>query len=122
MKAKQFLLEKIQDGTFALLTDTEIAKRLRLKKQEAYALRDMLHALVREGELLSDSHYRYGTAEQFAAKKGTIAGNERGFAFFVPDDGSGDLFLPRNSLNGALHGDCVLAIPAKSYGDSGEVP
>ena len=121
MKAKQFLLEKIQDGTFALLTDTEIAKRLRLKKQEAYALRDMLHALVREGELLSDSRYRYGTAEQFAAKKGTIAGNERGFAFFVPDDGSGDLFLPRNSLNGALHGDCVLAIPAKSYGDSGEV-
>ncbi len=121
MKAKQFLLEKIKDGTFALLTDTEIAKRLRLKKQETYALRDMLHALVREGELLSDSRYRYGTAEQFQAKKGIISGNERGFAFFVPDDNSGDLFLPRNSLNGALHGDTVLAVPAKTYGDSGEV-
>lgn len=121
MKAKQFLLEKIRDGTFALLTDTEIAKRLRLKKQEAYGLRDMLHALVREGELLSDSRYRYGTAEQFQAKTGTVSGNERGFAFFVPDDHSGDLFLPRSSLNGALHGDTVLAIPTQNYGDSGEV-
>lgn len=121
MKAKQILLQKIQDGSFALLTDTEIAKRLRLKKQEAYALRDMLHALVREGELLCDSRYRFGTAEQFCAKKGTISGNERGFAFFMPDDGSDDLFIPRQNVNGALHGDTVLAIPAKAYGDSGEV-
>lgn len=121
MKAKQILLEKIRDGSFYLLTDTEISSRLHLKKQEAYALRDMLHALVREGELLSDSRYRYGTAEQFCAKKGTISGNERGFAFFLPDDGSGDLFLPRRNLRGALHGDVVLAIPASSYGDEGEV-
>lgn len=121
MKAKQILLEKIRDGSFYLLTDTEISSRLHLKKQEAYALRDMLHALVREGELLRDSRYRYGTAEQFCAKKGTISGNERGFAFFLPDDGSGDLFLPRRNLRGALHGDVVLAIPASSYGDEGEV-
>lgn len=121
MKAKQILLEKIRDGSFYLLTDTEISSRLHLKKQEAYALRDMLHALVREGELLSDSRYRYGTAEQFCTKKGTISGNERGFAFFLPDDGSGDLFLPRRNLRGALHGDVVLAIPASSYGDEGEV-
>lgn len=121
MKAKQILLEKIRDGSFFLLTDTEISSRLHLKKQEAYALRDMLHALVREGELLSDSRYRYGTAEQFCAKKGTISGNERGFAFFLPDDGSDDLFLPRRNLRGALHGDVVLAIPASSYGDEGEV-
>lgn len=121
MNVKQLLLEKFKDGSFALRTDTEIARLLRLNKQQAYGLRDILHSLVREGELLSDSRYRYGTAEQFGAKTGRISGNERGFAFFMPDDGSDDLFIPRQNLRGALHGDVVLAIPAKTYGDSGEV-
>ncbi len=87
------------------MTDEEISRRLRLGRREALAVRDCLRALVREGELLSDSNFRYGTAEQFGAKRGVISANERGFAFFLPDDGSGDLFLPRRSLNGALHGD-----------------
>ena len=123
MNAKTLLLEKIKDGTFALCTDTEISKRLRLGKQEAYAVRDRLHALCREGELLRDSRYRYGTAEQFGALLGTISGNERGFGFFVPDDASGDLFIPHRFLGGALHGDKVLAIRRSNSpeNDEGEV-
>ncbi len=111
MNVKQTLLENFKDGTFALCTDEEIARLLRLGRREALGLRSMLHALVKEGELLSDSRYRYGTAEQFGAKCGTVCGNERGFGFFCPEDGSPDLFLPHRALNGALHGDTVLAFP-----------
>lgn len=120
MNAKSLLLKKIKDGTFALLTDTEIAKKLRLGKQEAYGIRDMLHALCREGELLKDSHYRYGTAKQFGAKIGTLSGNERGFGFFMPADSSGDLFIPHRFLNGAFHGDSVLAIKRSDRADEDE--
>ena len=66
---------------------------LKLGRKESLGLRDILRALVREGELLSDSRYRYGTAEQFGAKKGTFSGNERGFGFVIPEDGSPDLFI-----------------------------
>ncbi len=120
MNAKSILLNKIKDGTFALWTDTEIAKKLRLGKQEAYAVRDMLHALCREGELLFDSRYRFGTAQQFGAKVGTVSGNERGFGFFMPDDGSGDLFIPHRFLGGAFHGDKVLAIKRSGRPDEDE--
>lgn len=122
MNAKQSILEKIKDGSFALMTDEQIARKLRLKQRESSALRDMLHQLVREGELLCDSSYRFGTAQQFGAKRGTISGNERGFAFFMPQDGSGDLFIPHRALKGALHGDTVLAINVKGRsGDEGEI-
>ena len=121
MDVKNILLKKIKDGTFFLRTDTEIAKLLKLNKQQAYGLRDILHALVREGELLCDSRYRYGTAEQFHAKTGRIQGNERGFAFFLPDDGSEDIFIPARRLNGALHADTVLAIITDQADASGEV-
>ena len=76
------------------MTDEQISHRLRLGRREALAVRDYLRALVREGELLSDSRFRYGTAEQFGAKRGVISAHERGFAFFIPEDGSGDLFPP----------------------------
>ncbi len=123
MDAKASIYQKIEDGTFALLTAEQIAKKLRLKYRETKALADMLHSLVKEGKLYCDSHGRYATLEQFGAKVGKISGNERGFAFFMPSDGSPDLFLPRKSLNGALHGDTVLAIPTHSSrsDDEGEV-
>ncbi|MGN0822162.1 MAG: ribonuclease R [Candidatus Gallimonas sp.] len=122
MNAKQSILNKITDGTFALLTDVQIAKKLRLGKRESLGLKDMLDSLVRDGLLFSDSRSRYGTAEQFGAKKGKISGNERGFGFFMPEDGSPDLFLPRKSLRGALHGDTVLAIRVGGRSDDeGEV-
>lgn len=121
MNAKQSILKKIQDGSFALLTDEQIARKLKLGKKESLALRDMLHALCREGELLCDSHYRFGTAEQFGAQTGKFTGNERGFGFFTPENGS-DLFIPRRATGGALHGDVVLAIPVSGRSDDeGEI-
>ncbi|MDE6274206.1 MAG: ribonuclease R [Clostridiales bacterium] len=122
MNAKQLILEKIKDGSFALMTDEQIARKLKLRPREGAALRDMLHALVREGELICDSSYRFGTAKQFGVKRGVLSGNERGFGFFMPEDGSGDLFIPHRALKGALHGDTVLAIPVRGRSDDeGEI-
>ena len=101
MNAKQSVLQKIKDGTFALLTDEEIAKRLKLGRTESLGLRDILRALVREGELLSDSRYRYGTAEQFGAEKGTFSGNAHGFGFVIPEDAPPALLIPRRAATNA---------------------
>lgn len=111
LNAKQSIYEKIKDGTFALNTDAQIARKLRLGKKESAALLTMLRELVQEGKLCSDSRGRFGTEEQFGARRGVFSGNERGFGFFVPDDQSGDLFISHRARNGALHGDSVSVIP-----------
>ena len=123
MDARQTLLQKIKDGSFALLTGEEIAKKLHLKGKAASGLEDMLFSLCREGELLRDLRGRFGTAQQFGAMRGTISGNERGFGFFVPDDPTADdLFVPHRALKGAYHGDTVLAFrKGGREGDEGEV-
>ena len=123
MNAKQTLLQKIRDGSFALLTADAIAKKLHLKGKAASGLEDMLRSLVREGELLCDLRGRYGTAQQFGAVRGTISGNERGFGFFVPDDPElDDLFIPHRALRGAFNKDTVLAFAKNpGMGDEGEV-
>ncbi len=48
--------------------------------------------------------------------KGTIQGNERGYAFLLPENGSEDYFISGHDLGGALHGDTVLAKPKDKTG------
>ena len=55
---------------------------------------------------------------------GTISGNERGFAFLIPDGKTADMkdyFIPRHSLKGALDGDRVLAAKVKGTEDEATV-
>lgn len=124
MNVKQTIYERIKNGTFALNTDEEIARKLRLDRKQANLLREVLSELCREGKLYCDYHFRYGTAEQFRLVKGKISGNERGFGFFVAEEaGVPDLFIPHKLLKGAYHGDTVLAcksLSARSE-DEGEV-
>lgn len=42
---------------------------------------------------------------------GTVHGSDKGYAFIIPDDETygHDFFVPRHSVNGAYHGDKVLA-------------
>ncbi len=123
MNAKYSLYQQIINGAFALCTSAQIAKKLHLKKREQIEIDKLLRELVKEGKLCADQFGRFGTPEHFCAKLGKLSGNERGFGFFVPNDGSGDLFIPRKRLNGALHGDTVYAIPVRSNrsDDEGEI-
>ena len=51
---------------------------------------------------------------------GRIDGTSKGYAFFVPDDGSGDLFIPASKLYGAIHGDVVEVIKTSEHKGAGE--
>lgn len=70
-----------------------------------------MDSLVEDGHLFVGEYGNYGTAEALGLIKGKINGNERGFAFLIPDDRTAypeDFFIPHKGLNGALHGDEVL--------------
>lgn len=51
---------------------------------------------------------------------GTVQGSGRGYAFLIPDDGSGDLFIAAGDLGGAMHGDRVEAVRTGSRRGNGE--
>ena len=122
LNIKQTLLSNIKEGAFPLFTCEQIARAIHVGRVESFALKKILLTLVREGELLTDSLGRFGTKEQFGALTGTITGNERGFGFFTPEGGTEDLFIPHRALNGAIHGDIVLAIKTGGRSDDeGEV-
>ncbi|MBQ9728947.1 MAG: ribonuclease R [Clostridia bacterium] len=111
MSAKEQILEEFKNGKLARKTATEICKILQIPYREKQRLTALLDTLVKEEELYQNDEGRYGTSEQLGLIKGTLSGNERGFAFLVPEDEKyeKDFFIPRKQLNGAQHGDVVLA-------------
>ena len=119
MSTKQKIFQAFENGTLACKNISEICKTLDIPYREKNRLLGVLDELVKEGKIYENDGGRYGTSEQLGLIKGTICGNERGFAFLVPEDRESyphDFFLPKKSLFGALHGDVVVA--ERVYGES----
>src|SRR5690554_372138 len=76
---------------------------------QAEALRRRLIAMARDGQLASNRRGVYGLADKMELVKGRISGNKDGNGYFVPLDGSGDLFLGPNEMAKVFDGDIVMA-------------
>ncbi|MEG1547360.1 MAG: ribonuclease R [Clostridia bacterium] len=63
--------------------------------------------MLADGRLLLTRKRKLALPEQTGLVYGRIQGNARGFAFFLPEDGRGDMFIPADAMHGAMHGDKV---------------
>jgi len=88
----------------------QLCVQLQLKDEESIeALRRRLIAMSRDGQIISNRRGVYGLAASMELLKGRIQGNKDGFGFFIPEDGSGDLFLSAREMSKLFDGDVVLA-------------
>lgn len=90
------------------LNESEIADLLWISGAEAGEMVSCLDELEASGEIIQNRRGRYRQPEPDSVKAGEIQITRRGFGFLLPDDGSEDIFLPREDLNGAINGDRVL--------------
>jgi len=74
---------------------------------EPVIIEDMLKRLVKEGFLVV-SDGKYVLASSLGLKAGKLDVKPRGFGFCIFNDGTEDVFIPIESLSGAIHGDRVL--------------
>ncbi len=120
--SKQKILQFFLNGQLSASTLPEIARFLGVSVREKKRLLGVLTDLCDEGELLLTPRGKYGTPSQLGLIKGRLSGNERGFAFLIPDGKKADekdFFIPHRNLHGAMHQDLVVAAPVE--GDEAEV-
>lgn len=117
MNFKKEIFNGIAGGKLAYKGLREISSALRLRPSEKRLLKNVLSELEGDGKIMRDRNGGYCTPAQARAFTGTVQGNARGFAFIIPDDASGDYFVPKRSVNGAYDGDRVLAAPVRGTED-----
>ncbi|MCW8387473.1 ribonuclease R [Fluoribacter dumoffii] len=77
------------------------------RKQESMGFR--LKAMLRDGQIMQDRRGRFCLMQRINLSRGTVQGHPDGYGFFIPDDGSEDMFLSAKEMRAVMHGDVVLA-------------
>ena len=111
MEQKKEIVERIRQLRNNYLSENELLSALgrefNLNKQR---LRHVLNELVDEKVLIVTERHKYALVERSGLIKGRFIGNSRGFGFVEPEDKTmEDIFIPERRINGAVHGDDVLA-------------
>ena len=122
MTAIESIREKFHTGEFEYKKAGDICHLLGVGNRGGReAVFRLLRELEGEGEIVRDDRGRFVTPAKLGLVRGTVQGNERGFAFLLREDGE-DLFIPPRALNGALHKDVVFAkIVGGERGDEASV-
>ena len=123
MLTAEQVLEAIQSKVDHPATVRELMQRLHLPREQRVTLRRRLGALVESGALIKVRGNRYGLPDRMRLVTGRVHVNPRGFGFVTPDqpvDGlDGDLYIPGDNLNQAMHGDRVVARVERQRSEGG---
>ncbi len=95
----------------------ELSRQLGQSEPEGLLL--VLKDLEREGKVVRTRKNRYGVSAKMNLAVGVLQGHPRGFAFLVPDDKGDDIYVSKENLGGAMHGDRVVVRPL-GFGSNGK--
>jgi len=86
-----------------------LAAALNVKSEEMDGLTRRLNAMERDGQIKLDRAGNYKLTHSPDFIEGRVSSHRDGFGFLLPEDGSGDIFLPEKEMQKVLHGDRVQA-------------
>ena len=108
MKIKDSIIEYMGEESYRPMSLDDIMASFDIDKSEKKRTEKILKDLEKEGRIIKNSKGLYGLPQHMDMIAGTIQGNEKGFGFFLRDDGEEDVFIPSSSMNGAMDGDRVI--------------
>lgn len=78
------------------------------KTEEKDGLYRRLVAMTRDGQLITNRRGSYALVQEMELIRGRVQAHRDGFGFLIPDDGSGDIFLPAREMRIVFTDDVVL--------------
>lgn len=123
MRVKNMIIELMEEKSYKPMFREELAVRLGINKSEFKDFFNILNQMEKEGIIFRLNNDRYNILNSEYLVVGRLEGNERGFGFVMSKDRPGeDIFIPADSMLGAMHGDTVIAnlISRKSPGKKQE--
>jgi len=118
------LLDHLTHRGYVPTDGAELAKQLRIPREDLEEFEDSLAHLVADGKLEIGKDERYRLPDFGDEVVGTLKLHPRGFGFVEPDSPTrhGDLFIPGGMTGNAVTGDRVRATVSRRDGGRGRQP
>lgn len=102
------------------LTESQVIKAVQFDPHfDRNATKKMLMELVESGDVVITERHKFAVTSKSGVVRGVFCGNRNGYGFVEYDPKEEDIFIPESCVNGAVHGDTVLAkikTPTKGRG------
>jgi ribonuclease R len=116
MPDREDILRLIRERVHHPATARELAKLLKIPRDDRHAFKRDLKALTDEGRLLQIRGNRFGLPDKMDLIVGRLNTNPSGFGFVVPEGAERaaraerqDIYIASHNLTEAMHGDRVVA-------------
>ena len=111
MTVREKIIQFMEEKDYSPMTKKTLANKFNIGKPGLKAFYDILESLEKEGRIIKINEDKYNLIDNDYLIVGRLEGHERGFGFVVPEDKErgADIFIPRDYMNGAMHGDTVIA-------------
>jgi ribonuclease R len=103
------ILEFMENMATGPLTFRELAHAFDVKKAYRDKFKKIVKAMVAEGELIKTRGGTFGLPSKMNLVTGELVCHPDGYGFVVPEGEGADVFIGSRKLNGAMHGDTVVA-------------
>ena len=109
MGLRRNIIKFMEEKLYKPMLKEELAIKFGLEGKEMEAFYKVLEDMEKEGTIIKTRNERYGLIDKMNLIVGKLEGNEKGFAFLIPEDRTRpDIFIPAEETNGAIHGDKVV--------------
>ncbi len=108
---KEKILSFMEDNSYSPLHAEELIGQMEIKGEELKAFWTALEELEENGNIIKTRYKTFGLPDKMGLVVGRLQLTAKGFGFVIPDNKGDkpDVFIPANSLNGAMNNDRVMA-------------
>jgi len=115
---KQMILDFMKEEAYKPMSLKELAVIFGVPKDETDLFHSIMEELEKDGKIIKTKRGKFGVPERMNLVVGRIQGKERGYGFLVPDNEDiKDIFIPADSMNGAMHNDRAIVRINKTLTD-----
>jgi len=106
------ILSLLKKAPEQLMSFRQLIRELDLDDSERHEIRQILHAMVKSGNVIKLKGNRFSLPEERSVISGKLSAHRDGYGFVTPDRKpagfQGDVFIPARFVGDAMQGDTVL--------------
>lgn len=109
MDIKETLINFMREQAYKPMDLFELERVFSIRKSERKVFEKILSEMEKDGQIVKTRTEHYGIPDKMNLVVGKLQGHQKGFGFVLTEDETPDVFVPSSYLNGAMHGDKVVA-------------